>query len=405
MPENTKEKTGPFRYLIRAIAVSALLAALAVSVAFISRFLCIPDSQSLDEARILMLHKEPADSIDVLLIGSSATYSGYSAAYAYEKYGFTSYPYAIKGATCTLWKPALKDTLRTQRPKLVVVDVFGGGYDRELIETRSSQLYNLMNAVPFSEDKIKTAREISSNLNNVSAASMVFPFIKCHTNVPANLKHIRRRIDVERSGPSPLKGIETKSRCRDLADIDESSFSSDTVPLDDRTEALIRDFIEYCRSENIDMLFIKFPTVLTEQDPDELLVNLRANRILEIAGEYGCGTLNMQKLFHEIGLKEQVDYYNHGHPNVRGQKKITDYLGRYIRDEMHVGPSSLDDSVRAEWDESIEYYKAFVRLAEELMRQKKHVTFGDTPAVVRDLKRILDGEDIEKIAEKYHSDK
>ena len=281
---------------------------------------------TLDEARILMLHKEPADSIDVLLIGSSATYSGYSAAYAYEKYGFTSYPYAIKGATCTLWKPALKDALRTQQPKLVVVDVFGGGYDRELIETRSSQLYNLMNAVPFSEDKIKTAREISSNLNNVSAASMVFPFIK-------------------------------------------------------------------------------FPTVLTEQDPDELLVNLRANRILEIAGEYGCGTLNMQKLFHEIGLKEQVDYYNHGHPNVRGQKKITDYLGRYIRDEMHVGPSSLDDSVRAEWDESIEYYKAFVSLAEELMRQKKHVTFGDTPAVVRDLKRILDGEDIEKIAEKYHSDK
>ena len=240
MPEKTDTKKTNIR---RAVAVITMVLALAGSLVFMELFLCIPESQALDQNRVLMLHKEPKDTIDVLLIGSSATYSGFSSAYAYEKFGFTSYPYAIGGGTCTMWKPALQDALRTQKPKLVVVDVFGGGYEHEMIATRSSQLYLIMNSVPFSSEKISTAREISKNVNNVSAASMVFPFIKCHSRVPINILRLKDRMDTERFGPSPLKGIETRTRTRQLALVDDASFSEETVPLDQETERIIRDFL------------------------------------------------------------------------------------------------------------------------------------------------------------------
>jgi hypothetical protein len=203
-----------------------------------------------------------------------------------------------------MWKPALQDALRNQRPKLVVVDVFGGGYEREMIETRSSQLYLIMNSIPLSAEKIRMAKEISKNVNNVSAASMVFPFIKCHSRVPINLLRLKERLETEKFGPSPLKGLETRTRTRQLAFVDDVSFSEETMPIDEKTEGVIRDFLDYCKSQDLKVLFVKYPTVLTQEDPDELLVNLRANRICEIAEEYGFDSLNMQKDFLIAMLKQ-----------------------------------------------------------------------------------------------------
>lgn len=399
MPENTDRKKKNIR---RTIAVITMVLALVGSVAFMEKFLCIPETQALDQNRVLMLQKEPTNTIDVLLIGSSATYSGFSSAYAYEKFGFTSYPYAIGGGTCTMWKPALQDALRNQRPKLVVVDVFGGGYEREMIETRSSQLYLIMNSVPLSAEKIRMAKEISKNVNNVSAASMVFPFIKCHSRVPINLLRLKERLETEKFGPSPLKGLETRTRTRQLAFVDDVSFSEETMPIDEKTEGVIRDFLEYCKSQDLKVLFVKYPTVLTQEDPDELLVNLRANRICEIAEEYGFDSLNMQKDFHKIGLKERKDYYNHGHTNIRGQKKVTSYLGDYIQNSLNIAPSKLDEDVRAEWDESVEYFHALDALSEELIRQGKSESIGESPALAADVKRIVNGEEPAAVAEKYH---
>ena len=398
MPEDKDKKKV---YIRRTVAVATLIIALLGSITFMEKFLCIPASQEMDQNRVLMLHKEPKNTIDVLLIGSSATYSGFSSAYAYEKYGFTSWPYAIGGSTCTMWKPALQDALRTQRPKLVVVDVFGGGYERDMIETRSSQLYVVMNSVPFSVEKIRTAREISRNVNNVSAASMVFPFIKCHSRVPINILNLKSRLAVEKSGPSPLKGIETLTRKRKLKPVVDSAFSDESLPLDPETERVIRDFIDYCKSEDLDVVFVKYPIVLKVTAPDELVVNQKANRILEIAEESGYSAFNMQKYFHEIGLVECDDYYNHGHTNTRGQRKVTEFLGNYIQNTMNIGPSELSEDVRKEWDESVIYYDAFCKLSEELINRGYDLTLGNSPETAHFIERIINGEDAGDVAESY----
>ncbi len=381
MPEAAQRKKNIRR---RAAAIIAIVLAVLIAVTFMEHFLCIPNS--FDENRVITLHKEPRDSIDVLLIGSSATYSGFASAYAYEKYGFTSFPYAIGGATCTMWKPALQDALRTQSPKLVVVDVFGGGYERELIDSRNNQIYTIMAHFPFCAEKIAMAKEISKTVDRTSVASLIFPFLKYHNSVPVNLRRIKGRLEAEDYGPSPLKGIETWTRVKSLADVDEISFSSEAESLDGKTEGIIRDFMDYCKEKDVNVLFVKYPTVLTENDPDELLVNRRANRILEIADEYGFHSFNMQKHFHDIGLEEKKDYYNHGHTNVRGQKKVTEYLGRYIQDELGIGPSELDEETRAEWDESIPYYHAFTALAEEMTADGIDYTIGESPDLVNKLR-------------------
>ena len=381
MEKRSDEKKN--KYLRRALAAVLLVAVIIASVAFMDRYLCIPNTS--DQIRIINLHKEPENSIDVLFIGSSATYSGFASAYAYEKYGFTSFPYAVGGSTCTMWKPALQDTLRRQQPKLVVVDVFGGGYEPELLKSRVNQVYTVMANTPLSKEKVATAKELASVLDGASAPSFIVPFLRYHNRVPSNLRKLDDRLEIERTGISPLKGIENITRERNLKKVDEASFTDDSVPLDEDTEAVIKSFMDYCKEKDIQVLFVKFPTVLTEEDPGELMVNLRANRVLEIADEYGFATLNMQKRFHEIGLIENKDYYNHGHTNTRGQKKVTAYLGGYIQNELGTAPSDLDYDLEAEWDEAIDYYHAYDELNEEMIQAGKAKELWDRPDLVREL--------------------
>ena len=79
----------------RTLAVLLLVLVLVASIDFMNRFLCIPMTSN--QTTVINMHHEPTGSIDVLLLGSSATYSGFASAYAYELYGFTSYPYALAG--------------------------------------------------------------------------------------------------------------------------------------------------------------------------------------------------------------------------------------------------------------------------------------------------------------------
>lgn len=383
---NTKKKP----YGRRAAALVLMAAALVFSVWFMQKFMCIPFST--DEIRVINFHKEPEDSIDVLLIGSSATYSDFSSAYAYEKFGYTSFPYAIGGSTCTMWKPALKDALNTQKPKLVVVDVFGAGYDRDMIDTRSNQLSIVFSHTAFSPELIESAAEANSLVEDSSTAGFVFPFIKYHNNVPSCVSTLRDRLWLEAAGPSPLKGAHTLTRAHWLAKVDPSSMTDEAAPVDEKTEKIIRDFIAYCKSQNMRVLFVKYPSVLTENDPDELEVNLRSNRILEIAAEEGCETLNLQKKFYDIGLNEMEDFYNHGHTNTRGQKKVTEYLGKYIQEEMGIAPSSLNEELRDEWDTSVRYYHEYTKTAEEMMQEGIEENFYDSPEVIRRLTESMKNE-------------
>ena len=90
----------------------------------------------------------------------------------------------------------------------------------------------------------------------------------------------------------------------------------------------------------------------------------------------------MQKHFHDIGLDEEKDFYNHGHTNTRGQKKVTDYLGKYIQDTIGIGPSALSDSEKAEWDEAAAYWDAYDKMCEEELAADAGEDLVDCPDLV-----------------------
>ena len=373
-----EKKSNKKTYLKRTIAVASILAIVLSAVSFMQYYLCIP--MTTDVTRIIQFGKEPENSIDVLVLGSSQSYSGFSSAYAYGKFGYTSYPLVIAGSSCTAWKPAVKKALWTQKPKLIVIDTFGGGYDAETVRSRKYPLYMLSNYTPLSAERMETAYEMSIRSDESDALSYAFPFIRYHTKVPSNLLSIKERMEIDSYGPSPLKGVETITDAEEFDPLEEECFSSDKIALDKNTEEILIDFIDFCSEKDIPVLFVKYPSVMLY--PKDFNANERMNSVLELAERKGCATLDLEKAFYEIGLDETTDFYNRSHPNVRGQKKITEYLGSYIQNEMGIGPSELDASLSADWDKAADYYEILYDIAEEMIESGEVRTLVDSPSLL-----------------------
>lgn len=384
----------------RIIAIVALASVVLLLTAFMQKYMCLPLEHN--EVRLFDFHKEPENSLDVVLLGSSPTYHSFSSVYAYEQFGFTSFPYTLAGAACTMWKPAMKDILSRQHPKLVVVDVFGGGYELDYLRTRTYSLYIVMNNLKFSLDKIKIANELGKRTDGENALLYLFPLIKYHNNIPEAFSNLSDRLRVgllEQS--SPLRGSYLKTKAVKLGKVEPYTFTEETLPLEKETEEIILDFIDYCQSEDVELLFVKYPAVIAPDDEDEIGVDLHSNRILEIAQEKGCLTLNLQKHFYDINLAESEDFQNRGHVNIRGQKKITEYLGRYLQEDLGIKPTQLNPSQKKDWDDSIAYYDAYVELSEYLIENKQAVDLNDYIDLADDLKAIIDGVNIDDVASKY----
>ena len=69
-----------------------------------------------DVLRVDGFRLEEKNSLDVVFIGASEIYTGFSSVYAYDRYGFTSYPYTTAGCPVLLWRTMAEETLSRQRP-------------------------------------------------------------------------------------------------------------------------------------------------------------------------------------------------------------------------------------------------------------------------------------------------
>ena len=70
--------------------------------------------------RIEGFYREEKNSIDVVFIGASEVYSDYSPVYAYEKFGYTSYNYAVEDNPLPLYKWELDEIYAHQNPKVII---------------------------------------------------------------------------------------------------------------------------------------------------------------------------------------------------------------------------------------------------------------------------------------------
>ena len=148
----TKRPISKSRTAVRAI-VFVLIAVLGIGL--ISPMLVA--NNDWDKRHVHGFFLEPEDSLDVVLIGASQLYTGYSAPLAWQQYGYTSYPLTVSNIPARLYGSLLTEAVNRQHPKLIVVDIDGFIND-ENPETLEANLRKWIDNIPWSRNRLETIR-------------------------------------------------------------------------------------------------------------------------------------------------------------------------------------------------------------------------------------------------------
>ena len=377
-------------YRNRVIMIVSLVLAIAVTVAFLQEFILCNANHNTERVRGFYLEDEK--SLDVVIIGSSEIYCAYSPGLSYEECGFTSYPLATEGNTARNYKALFQETIRTQDPKLIVIEINGALYSDKNID-RDANLRRVSDNIPLNENKT----ELVDRWATGDQIEYYAPFIKYHgswDNMMNTFGWSISLIQDQLRGYNLLKGVKNFN---EIYQTGSKVYSKDSSPLKLRRPLFsegdkdLKEFLQFLNDEGVSrdkVLFVRFPHVTT---PANLNRYQRGNTIGDIVRRYGYNFVSFEPDDPDINLDPYNDFYNIEHMNIYGQLKFSKFLCHYLQDNYNITPSDLTPSQKDEWDEAARYYDAYVKYNKAMIEDHAPRTeIGENYFIMREIKKYLD---------------
>lgn len=328
-----------------------------------------------DISNIRGFYYEPKNSLDVVTMGPSEMYTGYAPTLAWHEFGYTSYNFGAGAIPCNLYKSMLKEVLKRQNPKLIVVNI-SDYYDGEWNYDDEVYMRKWIDNIPWSQNKIDTIKDVIAKNDR---AGYFYSLWKYHDNWANPLdvfNALKVKIYLAENGGTNNKGFLTNTTItggqENLAALGKRD--SLNMSFSKKTEGYLRDFLDFCKECNIEnMLFIAMPHQMKSINADVI------DQIGGIVGEYGYDFMNLDKSYAQIGIDDATDFSDGEHMNVNGMEKFTTYLGQYIVDNYDVArsDSGYTDDIKADWDACYEKTMGIIDRCKEDMKSGIHKEYWE----------------------------
>ena len=270
----------------------------------------------------------PDDTVDVLLLGSSHMGVNVDPTVLWNLRGIASYN--CWGSVQQPWNTYyyLKECLKYQNPKLVVMDVYGvtfsgdfPGYDNMVKNTQGLRL---------SKDKIENIL-VSSPKEYRNA--LLLGLLASHYRYSEISEEDFHSFFWNKE--TAIQKVDTSGPVQSFT-IQDVSHVKEVLPLAEKCETYFRNILNLCKERDIPILLVAAPYYLHEEE------QARYNRIGEIANEYGVPFLNFNLTYQEIGIDTQQDFRDLAHMGKTGIEKYDTYLAEYIKEHYDIPDRRLD---------------------------------------------------------------
>ena len=264
-------------------------------------------------------NKTTENSLDAVLLGSSASYSFFIAPFVWHEYGITVYPLASPAQPIQAAQFLIEDARKTQPDALYIVNL-------STIRSKftTERFYHLFNDMPFSLNKIKAIDYIGDSYEKTlkEKLQILFPIVLFHERwSELNENDFKKVNDGYKSGNSYNAFLKKSVDIKSLGYVSDDVFA----PLHDNINQSIIDLLDYCEEENVKVLFI-----LTPQKVDTIELLGMMNTAKNMVEERGYPVLDMRADYKKLDLDYAVDYYNATHANMHGALKTSIYLADYL---------------------------------------------------------------------------
>lgn len=346
------------------IEIIAMIAMFCIAILIVGKF--SNHQYSSHEVRVKNLFNMPTNTIDVAFIGASEMYTGFSPEYMWKQHGVTSYNIATAGAHMGLPENQIKAILKTQKPKLYVISLNGAQYDddRAVAEGYTRMWLDNMPDSDIREEGINTIVEGDKTSYRHRILKYHSNFIRIKDSYKMTMREIKSSRDKRLLTISGIDGQANKNKKAfpKYKALDMNKYTK-KVPLAPKTEKQLHKFLKFLKDEKIDnVLFVHMPMYYSDKNIKSLMAKARVNTAIDICHEYGFETYDFSKDVKEIGLDNKDDFYNLGHLNVYGQRKMTDYFYNKVIKPLEI-KSELDEKNTKLWQENYDLYEKVYKWA------------------------------------------
>ncbi len=283
-------------------------------------------------------YKQPKNTIDVAMIGSSHVHCNINPAVLWRDYGIASYD--MTAAEQPMWVSYyyIREFCKRQDPKVIVIDMFSPVVGGDSFNERwmPDDLYGIR----FSLNKVK----MMYNTCSAGQIDKYFPsFFGYHSRydemklklIPASIKN---DIGSDFKGYTGYDGVYTENHL-------PASGITEKRDLQPKTRKYLEKIIDYTKKNDIELFLVVSPY---PSKPEHEMVY---NGLEDLAKEKGILFINSNHDFEEMGMDLMTDFSDTSHLNISGGTKFTDYLGK-ILDEKYDLPDRRGDERYTSWDEN-----------------------------------------------------
>lgn len=294
---------------------------------------------------------EDKNSIDIMLLGNSDIYRGFSPVDLYHETKITSAIAGQPGATIDKVYESVKDILKYQKPKIMVLetDCMFSAKDSEAEANAASKEKRkslVSDSVPDMLSFFKKLQNAAKNGDNIilSAVNYYFPLIKYHDN----WNKLTFSAFTKPSGSFykfSNKGMAYSAAVKPFdASIDYMKKNyGGKAKLTSRTSGIFNDIYEICKENDIELVLMTVPSANSWN-------NGKSAEIQKLADKYG-----LKYYDYNIKYPEGFDWAHHtndggNHLNYAGALTVTSDFGSKLKKDMHIAATQLSEKQKNQWE-------------------------------------------------------
>jgi hypothetical protein len=285
-------------------------------------------------------YDEKKDSLDVVILGTSCTFSAIMPMEMWGDYGIAAYDMCTNQLFQDSMKYYVREIKKTQSPKLLIVDTAPFLYS-----TKSSVFAGNEGWLRYNTDGLSLSLNRINLINDVipkgNRIEYYFDLFYYRGNKNVNWNYMFNKY------PNARKGYNNLPQ-RVSFEEDDYVINQEALELPEEDNGYFISLLEELKDFKGDILFIEQPLFYTKDFYEQSSYSEYMENMVK---EYGYDYLDMSKVREDIGLDSQFDFsLDFFHFTTYSAEKITNYLAQYISDTYELDDHREDPEYQ-KWQE------------------------------------------------------
>ena len=295
---------------------------------YVTSNVLVPARNSSDNIKALYYQKK--NTVDLLVLGTSHTYRGFYPMTLWEDCGISRIGLGTSLQPFAATYYLLKEGLRVQKPKVVVLELYGCQYENDYGSEKIGLFQSAVNQIPLNFTKLELWwNQLRKDFSWEEQIKYLFPILDNHmrwTELKASDFCFR---DYEKGG-KPVSNLKAQRPGEEV---------TGKLELNPTAMEYLKKMIDLCEEKQVPLIGLVIPMADSE-DYEKMCA--RINTACAYAESRGVKVYQMQEVAQGMELDYETDFFNDGHLNISGGRKLTKWFEKELAGELIV---EVDDGL------------------------------------------------------------